>query len=148
MDGLMDGWMDGWVDKAHVNKFLLFTEQKAKTLIAKESLVVLPFIGKANATLNELKALIKETASELKVCLDKDGIKGALCVVDVLSKKKPEAEEIAKDIKLKVKQGHDIVKKIVSDVKEAVKSFAESAKQSVKDIKAEIEQCIRDKLQS
>jgi hypothetical protein len=114
----------------------------------KESLVVLPFIGKANATLHELKELIKAAASELKECLDKGGLSGALCVLDVVSKRKPEAEEIVEDIKAEVEQAKEIVKKIVSDVKEAVKSFAETAKESVKDIKAEVEQCVRDKQES
>jgi ElaB/YqjD/DUF883 family membrane-anchored ribosome-binding protein len=119
-----------------------------QTLILKESLVVLPFIGKANATLNELKALIRAVASDLQVCLDKGGISGALCVVDVAAKRKPEAEEIVSDIKAEVQQAREILKKIVSDVTDAVKSFVESAKQSVEDIRAEIEQCIREKLQS
>jgi methyl-accepting chemotaxis protein len=110
--------------------------------------VVLPFIGKANATLNELKALIKNVASELQVCLDKDGLQGALCVLDVVSKRKQETEKIVQDIKAEVQQAKEILKKIVSDVKETAKSIAESAKQSAQDIKEEVEQCVREKLES
>jgi archaellum component FlaC len=123
-----------------------FTEQKVQTFILKESLVVLPFIGKANATLNELKALIEKVGSQLQVCADKGSLNAVVCVVDLVSKAKPQAEEIVEDIKAEVEQAKQILEKIVRDGKAAVSSFVESAKQSVEDIKAEVEQCIRDSL--
>jgi hypothetical protein len=125
----------------------LFTEQKVQSLIVKESLVVLPFIGKANATLNELKALVQAVASDLQECAAKNTVTAVVCAVDVVSKAKPQAEEIVSDIKAEVEQAKQILEKIVGDVQAAVSAIAESTKDRVEDIKGEIEQCIRDSLQ-
>jgi hypothetical protein len=150
MDGRTDGWMDGgmgwWIDHM-LTSVSFFTEQKVQTLILKESLVVLPFIGKANATLNELKALIEAVGSELQVCADKGLVNGILCASSLVSEAKSQVEEIVSDIKAEVQQAKEILEKIVRDGKAAVESFVESAKQSVEDIRAEVEQCIRDSLQ-
>jgi hypothetical protein len=123
-----------------------FTEQKVQTFILKESLVVLPFIGKANATLNELKALIEKVSSQLQACAEEGGLKAVACVVDLVSKSRPQAEEIVSDIQAEVEQAKQILEKIVRDGKAAVSSFVESASQSAEDIKAEVEQCVRDSL--
>nr|AGM32991.1 hypothetical protein [Coptotermes formosanus] len=113
--------------------------RQVETLVIKEAFVLLPLIGKVNATVNEGRELLRDTISKL------DAAKGnLLAVLPILASATKNATRIGVELVLEAREIEKAVVNIPKDVRAAVEEYIDEARVRLEAIAKEGEQCVRN----